>query len=389
MPAQEATTDNELIKLNQEFKKVVGKIASEMETDKERGRKIATHMREHGMNSQEAEAYQFYKDYRKSRKELKEYKTEARAERDEANESVYDVLDWRGTKSYKDAAAENVNTQKKKGLEKYRKAQDLIKIWKKRGYNKVYGDLTESDKFSFKKVNGDRSDIVESAILKKRLDPDDQKRLDWVETRPGSIERAIRDYPPGPDKDMLEQQWQLKEYRKLADTTKMLEEIGHASSLKNEDGGYTDFRLNNDHFSAVREKKIKEAKEKAAEAEKKRELEIEAARKRLAQKIEESKKGDTSKKDTGPTAAPPPSTAGNASPQTTQKTHDEEKGWVKNSQGTTKLIHTKDSNGTVMLITEVDYDNQGNIIDKRVYPVSGQIAGHGDGGAITPLKIRT
>ena len=76
--------------------------------------------------------------------------------------------------------------RKKKGLEKYRKAQDLIKIWKKRGYNKVYGDLTESDKFSFKKVNGDRSDIVESAILKKRLDPDDQKRLDWVKTRPGS-----------------------------------------------------------------------------------------------------------------------------------------------------------------------------------------------------------
>ncbi len=76
------------------------------------------------------------------------------------------------------------------------------------------------------------------------------------------------------------------------------------------------------------------------------------------------------------------------SPPSSQKDnniYEEEKGWVKGSKGTTKVFQTKDSQGNVIKITEVDYDNQGNVIDRRVYLGSGRKRETSADGGYNPL----
>ena len=201
-------------------------------------------MQKYGMTWKEAEAYQVYKEYRGLREEIAKQRGFAKGERDEANDSVYNGSGSYGGGKYKSDAAQNVNAAEQQARSLYDKSRQLDQMWRAAGYDKVYGTLTDSDQYPIKRTDGTRTDLVEAKLLSNRLDPADQKFTDWIRSQPDDIGKIIKEIPPGGEYfDQLKQEWQLGEYRKVADALKNMEESGLIKIQKGDDGDYSGAKL--------------------------------------------------------------------------------------------------------------------------------------------------
>ena len=195
-------------------------------------------MEQYGMTWKEAEAYQAYKEYRQMREEIAKQRGFAKDERNEASDDVYQGAGSYGNSQYKDAAAQNVNAAESRARDLYNQSRQLDQMWRAAGYDKVYGPLTDSDQHPIWRTDGSRTDLVESKLFQNRLDPDDQKFTDWVRSQPADLANAIRDLPPGEYTDQLRQRWENGEYRRVAESLRILEETHDFATLKDENGNY-------------------------------------------------------------------------------------------------------------------------------------------------------
>ncbi|MBN1270473.1 MAG: hypothetical protein JXB04_12855, partial [Kiritimatiellae bacterium] len=227
----------------EDWRKSVDSLHSSFEQVEQRRRERGTYMHEHGMTEDEAAAYQTYKDYRKAREEIYTLRGGARDEHSEASDPVYEGAGLYGASQYKAGASKNVNAAEQRASDLYQDCKRMEQDWKARGYDKTFGTLADSDRYPIKKTDGSRTDVVEANLFNKRLDPADAKFTDFVRDRPEDLRQLIKDLPPSDLKNQLEQQWAAGDNRRLVETLKSMQEVGLVSTLKNDDGTYSNITL--------------------------------------------------------------------------------------------------------------------------------------------------
>ncbi len=324
----------------------------------------------YGMSEKEAKAYQIYKKYRSLRGEVQKKRKDAREERGEGEDNIYYEHKSIGSYQYKRDTGLNVRQKNKEAEDAHPKSRELIKKWEESGYSKVYGKLQDSDRYPVYKTDParTRSDIVEQALLQKRFDPEDQKRLNWLKTRPQSILKAINDLPPDSMvnaklpphlreitiKQDLQQQWKDGAFRLIDRQLKEFEESGLAAVQKDESGKFINYSL--DYVKVWGLPKTtpnppwrkKSAKPAATNTQKKSQT-----------------KGTISQQLTPGTTSPHQTVTSQPASKDTDNT--ELKGWVEDSEGKIELFHTKDSSGRLKQVTEIDYDKEGKVEGGREY----------------------
>ena len=198
--------------------------------------------KDYALSSQEAEAYLIYKDYCFIQQHIKQVQAWAAGEVGEARDGTYTRdLGFLGTSKYhRDALRSDANAKARiEQLNQY--ADELKDSWNKGGYPKAFGPLSDSDKYPvfLTDPKRTRSDIVEQKILERRLDPEDQKRLDYLRGHQDKLKELIKDLTTGDELKLLERWLRTGEIRKLDAAVEYYVRRGLVTWIKDSAGNIT------------------------------------------------------------------------------------------------------------------------------------------------------